>query len=159
MDTWWIDEPTLLGSSNPSTEDLEALRAQGFQVLVSLLREHEQEPRYDLDRVLALGYVRHNIPVRDFHPPDLAQLAEFVDLIARYPPGTRAVVHCQAGIGRTGTFAAAYWIAQGLTAAEAISKIRAARPHAVETSEQRTALEEFAQTRAPHSSVKSRRSA
>jgi atypical dual specificity phosphatase len=153
MDTWWIDEPTLLGSSNPSTEDLEALRAQGFQVLVSLLREHEQEPRYDLDRVLALGYVRHNIPVRDFHPPDLAQLAEFVDLIARYPPGTRAVVHCQAGIGRTATFAAAYWIAKGLTAEEAITKVRIARPQAVETSEQRTALEEFAVMHAPQRSV------
>ncbi len=144
MDTWWIDEPTLLGSGNPSTEDLEALRDQGFQVLVSLVREHEQPPRYDVERVLALGYVRHNIPVRDFHPPDLAQLAEFVDLIAQWPPGTRTVVHCQAGIGRTGTFAAAYWIAKGLTAAEAITKIRAARPHAVETSDQRMALEEFA---------------
>jgi atypical dual specificity phosphatase len=125
------------------------------QVLVSLLREQEQPPRYDPERVRALGYVRHNIPVRDFHPPDLAQLAEFVDLLAHWPPGTRAGVHCQAGIGRPGTFAAAYWIAKGLTAAEAITRIRSARPHAVETSEQQTALEEFAGRHTSQRSLKS----
>jgi atypical dual specificity phosphatase len=147
MDTWWIDEPSVLGSENPSTEDLERLRARGFEVVISLLREHEQRPRYDVGRVLALGYVRHNIPVQDFHAPDLAQLEEFVDLIARLPPGAKVVVHCQAGIGRTGTFAAAYWITKGLPAGEAIQRIRHARQYAVETDEQVTALEEFARDR------------
>ena len=153
MDVWWIDEPIVLGSSNPSTEDLETLRGRGFEVLVSLLREQEQSPRYDVARVLALGYVRHNIPVRDFHPPSLVQLEEFVDLMSRLRAKSKVVVHCQGGIGRTGTFAAAYWIAKGVPAAEAVSRIRKARPSAVETPEQVAALEEFARTRGGHGSV------
>ena len=71
MDTWWIDEPYLLGSRNPSDTDLERLKVDGFTVIVSLLRENEQAPRYDIARARGLGYVRHNIPVQDFSAPTL----------------------------------------------------------------------------------------
>ena len=151
MDTWWIDEPWLLGSSNPTTADLEQLRAGGFTVVVSLLREDEQSPRYDPYRVLASGYTRHNIPVRDFQAPTIAQLIEFVELLRCASAGTKVLVHCAGGSGRTGMFAAAYWIAKGLSAAEAIDRVRRARPEAVETLEQRSVLEEFAASRATSS--------
>lgn len=147
MDVWWIDEPWLLGSCNPTTQDLEQLRRQGFSLIVSLLEEDLQPPRYDIGRVGAIGYSRRNIPVMDFHPPQIEQLAEFVDFLDAQPDGTKTIVHCHAGIGRTGTFAAAYWIARGLTAGEALEKVRQARPQAVETPEQRDALEAFARTR------------
>jgi hypothetical protein len=42
MDTWWIDEPHLIGSCNPTLADLDELRRGGFSVLVSLLKEEEQ---------------------------------------------------------------------------------------------------------------------
>jgi len=145
VDVWWIDEPGLLGSCNPTTEDLEELRAQGFSVIVSLLDEDVQPPNYDLKRIEAIGYRRRNIPVTEFHPPEVAQLVEFVDLMRRLPEGAKAIVHCQAGIGRTGTFAAAYWIAKGLTVDQALEMVRTARPLAVETAEQLAVLDEFAQ--------------
>lgn len=146
MDVWWIDEPWLLGSCNPTTSDLEELRARGFNLIVSLLEEDLQPPRYDVTHVEAIGYVRRNIPVMDFHPPQMEQLTEFVDFLTGQPESTKAVVHCQAGIGRTGTFAAAYWIAKGLSVDEAVEKVRSERPQAVETAEQRDALAEFART-------------
>jgi hypothetical protein len=54
MDTWWIDKPHLLGSRNPASTDLEQLRGDGFGVLVSLLCEEEQAPRYDIAHATAL---------------------------------------------------------------------------------------------------------
>ncbi len=147
MDTWWIDEPDLQGCANPSEEELETLRRDGFGVLVSLLDEEEQSPRYDIVAAAASGWVRHAIPVKDFQAPTVEQLEQFVTLVSGLPPGTRTVVHCQGGSGRTGTFAAAYWCANGLSASDAIAHVRKARPHAVETSEQEAALEAFCMER------------
>jgi len=144
MDTWWIDEPHLLGSGNPSDTDLERLRRDGFGVLVSLLCEKGPAPRYDVPRATALGYVRCNIPVQDFSPPTVEQLEQFVKLVDGLPPRAKMIVHCEGGTGRTGTFAAAYWITKGMTASEAIMHVRRARSHAVETQEQEAVLMEFA---------------
>lgn len=144
MDTWWIDSPHVLGSENPTTADLQKLRRQGFEVLISLLREQEQTPGYDVARAKELGFIRHNIPVRDFTPPTVDQLSEFIRLVEQLSGGTKIVIHCQAGMGRTGTFAAAYWIVKGLDVGEAIAKIRKARLYAIETREQEAVLKEFA---------------
>ena len=144
MDIWWIDQPRLLGSSNPTVADLKRLRRKGFGVLISLLKEQEQLPRYDPASATKLGFARHNIPVNDLCPPTADQLEVFVRLIAELPPDTRAVIHCQGGTGRTGTFAAAYWVAKGMTVSDAIAHIRKARSHAVETPEQEDSLKDFA---------------
>jgi predicted protein tyrosine phosphatase len=82
--------------------------------------------------------------VRDFSPPTLDQLEQFLKLVDESPPGTKIIVHCEGGTGRTGTFAAAYWITKGMTAAEAIMQVRKIRRHAVETPEQEAVLVEFA---------------
>jgi protein-tyrosine phosphatase len=58
--------------------------------------------------------------------------------------GTKMIVHCEGGTGRTGTFAAAYWVTKGMTAADAILHVRKVRSHAVETLEQEAVLVEFA---------------
>lgn len=147
MDIWWIDNPHLLGSRNPSIADLEQLRRDGFEVLISLLKEDEQSPLYDVGRGAALGFTTHNIPVKDFHPPTVDQLEQFVSLIGSLASGTKTIVHCEGGTGRTGTFAAAYWVAKGLTVSDAIAHVRKARRHAVETQEQEAALKHFADRR------------
>ena len=146
MDTWWIDKPHLLGGRNPTSTELEQLRGDGFGVLVSLLCEEEQAPRYDIACITALGYERHNMAVQDFCPPTVEQLEQFVRLVDGLSPGTKMIVHCEGGTGRTGTFAAAYWVAKGMTVADAIIHVRAARRHAVETPEQAEILAEFART-------------
>src|SRR4029077_14501215 len=103
MGTWWIDEPFLLGSSNPSDKELASLRDQGFSVLVSLLDESKQPPRYNVTAAALAGWSCHSISIEDFHPPSLEQLRDFNALLEAVPPGARVLVHCEAGSGRTGT--------------------------------------------------------
>ena len=144
MSTWWIDEPRILGSSHPSDADLRRLYGEGVRTIICLLDETEQPAEYDVAEAARLGYARHCLPVRDFHAPSAAQLEEFVRLAADATSDAKVLVHCEGGIGRTGTMAAAYWIAKGLSAAEAIERVRKARPHAVETDDQRAVLGQFA---------------
>jgi protein-tyrosine phosphatase len=45
--------------------------------------------------------------------------------------------------------AAAYWIGKGLSAKEAIEKVRKSRPHAVETKEQKESLKNLGKSLLP----------
>ncbi|MDQ2069235.1 phosphatase domain-containing putative toxin [Natronospira bacteriovora] len=55
--------------------------------------------------------------------------------------GGRILVHCLAGLGRTGTVAGRLLMEQGLSAAAAIARVRQARPGAIQSDAQRRYLE------------------
>lgn len=137
---WWIDEPKVLGSRAPSESTLSRMRALGFEVLVSLLGEHETAP-YDVKFAQALGLDFHHIPVDDFSAPTGEQISSFLRLI-KATDGPM-ILHCAHGFGRTGTFAAAYWMARGFSYEAAVIRVREARPGAVETQGQLAVLKEL----------------
>jgi hypothetical protein len=92
---------------------------------------------------MALGFKRYSIPIPDFGAPSLDQLYKFIDWLAAVPRAEKVLVHCEGGSGRTGTMAAAYWIAQGASAADAIHMVRQANSDAVETKGQLRMLDKF----------------
>jgi len=49
----------------------------------------------------------------------------------------RIALHCRAGIGRTGTVAARILVERGMAPADAVARVRRARPGAIESPEQR----------------------
>ena len=76
----------------------------------------------------------------DQYPPDMPQAQQVLQFIDRMRSEKRAtLVHCNAGIGRTGTVLHLYYLAQGLSMEEAKARVRARRPQCIlleETSRQ-----------------------
>jgi protein-tyrosine phosphatase len=133
---WWIDRSRLMGSCNPTQDELDI---EGLTAVVSLLDLSEQELNYDPETLEAKWY---SIPVKDFTAPSLEDLFRFIEIVEG-SEGT-VLVHCQGGSGRTGTFGAAWLMRHdGSSAAEAIGLIRKKNPHAVETEGQKEVLELF----------------
>lgn len=111
-----------------------ALARVGASSLLCLCQEHELAARYP-------GYVtwlRTSGPdrARWFPIPDLgvAPLPDMLGLVEestiRLRAGELLVAHCAAGIGRSGTFAAAVLVALGTGADDAVATVAANRPTA-----------------------------
>ena len=137
----WIDKPLLAAMARPSgPEDLAWLREQGIEVLLSLT---EERPRRDW--IDDSGLLLDHVPLEDMEPPSQDQLERCVSTIVRANGRKMGVaVHCGAGLGRTGVVLAAYFVARGLSAANAIARIRRLRPGSIETDEQAAAVELYA---------------
>jgi len=143
MPEWWIDKDKVLGSSNPTTDDLKRLRKKGFEIIISLLDEKKEHPNYDIKKAEQMGFKRFNVPVQDFGEVSSKQFEVVASIVKEAPPSTKICIHCAGGLGRTGTAGAAYWIKKGLSARQAIEKIREANPKAIETKEQEESLLRF----------------
>jgi atypical dual specificity phosphatase len=137
----WIDPPHLAALARPEgSEDLRWLRRNGIDVLISLTEN--PLPRSWLNDA---GMLAVSVPVPDMSPPTDRQLDHILATIRKAnASGMGVAVHCAAGLGRTGTVLAAYFVAGGLAAHEAIRKVRDLRPGSVETAEQERAIERFA---------------
>ncbi len=137
----WVEKPLLAALARPSSpEDLQWLRQQGIEVLLSLT-----EDRLYRDWTNDAGLLVYHEPLEDMEPPTQEQLDRCVSAITRALDKNMAVaVHCGAGLGRTGVVLAAYLVSRGLSAATAIAKVRKLRPHSIETSEQAEAVEQYA---------------
>ena len=140
----WIEQPRLAGMARPdSAQDLAWLRNQGIEVLISLT-----EDRLRRDWVNEAGLMAVHVPVEDMTVPAPEQIDQCVATIERaHERGMRVAVHCGAGLGRTGVILASYLVAQGMSAPNAIAKVRRLRPGSVETEEQERGIEDYEKRR------------
>lgn len=84
------------------------------------------------------------LPTIDNTAPTIQQLREGVGFIREaLGAGEKVYVHCQAGVGRAPTLAAAYLIAEGWSWKEAVEHIALVRPFVQITPSQRERLELF----------------
>jgi atypical dual specificity phosphatase len=137
----WIEKPLLAAMALPeSEENLEWLRRHGIDILISLTEDPLRR-----DWVNNAGILMVHEPVDDMYAPTQEQLDRCVSAIVRaHERNMGVVVHCGAGLGRTGVVIAGYLVHRGKSALEAIAEIRRLRPGSIETDEQEEAVAEFA---------------
>jgi atypical dual specificity phosphatase len=140
----WIDQPLLAGMGRPeSVSDLTWLRKQGIEIVISLTEEALRR-----DWVNEVGLMLVHIPVQDMEAPSEEQLDRAISTIKRAVERKMGVVvHCGAGLGRTGVVLACYLVSTGMSAANAMARVRRIRPGSIETPEQEAAVESFERRR------------
>lgn len=109
---------------------LDAATKHHLQVIVSLAPDdevHKKSPSYATAiKNGMLGLSRECFPITDYGVPDAQEeYAEFVMRIAEMlRTGKTILVHCGAGIGRTGTFAICLLLALGMDRAQAEHSVK-----------------------------------
>ena len=123
----------LPGLGGSVTGDIALLKAARVGLLVTLT----EEPASFGAELEQAGIIGRHFPIRAYGIPDLeATLVLCAEVAALLAQGTRVAVHCWAGLGRTGLVLASQLVWTGSAPTDAIARVRAAIPGAIETREQ-----------------------
>jgi protein-tyrosine phosphatase len=150
-DFYWVEAPAkgrLAVSARPrSGEWLQAetlsWKEQGLDTIVSLLEDEEIAElglilEDDLCATAGLNYLRFPIKDRGVPTDRSGAIHLGTQLAQSLVAGKNILIHCRAGIGRTGLFAAAILVLAGADPEEALSAVGRARHVPVpDTAEQR----------------------
>ena len=123
--------------------DVAAIATWRPSAVLTLIEAHEffRLGVPELARALkAAGLEWHHLPIPDLGTPG----PEFVQgwkrarhrVLGSLRGGERVLIHCAAGLGRTGMLAAMLLTELGVSPTDAIRRVRAARPGAIETEAQ-----------------------
>ena len=136
----WLIEKKLAGSSIPaSIDEVHWVIDQGVKSIVTV----REEPLAD-DWIKDVNYL--HVKSNDLGVPEFDDLGNAVDFIHRRITNNQPVlVHCLAGLGRTGTILACYLVKhQKMSADEAMEKVREQRPGSIQSYPQEEIIFRFA---------------
>ena len=135
----WLIEGKLAGSAIPtSIDEIQWIIDQGVKSIVTV----REEP-LDNEWIKDVKYL--HVTSNDMSVPPFVDLVSSVDFIHRRITNDEPVmVHCLAGMGRTGTLLACYLIKhQKMSADEALQKVREERPGSIQSFPQEEIIFQF----------------
>ena len=138
----WLIKNKLAGSAIPtSIKEIDWVIEQGIKSIVTI----REEPLDD-DWIKNVNYL--HVMSNDMGVPEFDDLTFAVDFIHRRLNDKEPVmVHCLAGLGRTGTILASYLVKyENMSADEAIEKVREGRPGSIQSYPQEEIIFRFAKS-------------
>jgi len=135
----WIIEEKLAGSAIPTSKDeIDWIKQEGVRSIVTI-REEPLEDEWIKD----VNYL--HVHSNDMGIPEFSDLVNSVDFIhQRITNDEPVMVHCLAGLGRTGTILACYLIKyEDMTADDAIEKVRRERHGSIQSFSQEEIIFRF----------------
>lgn len=132
----WLIDNKLAGSGMPTTiAEITWVQKQGVKSIVTMTEEPLPE-----SWIKDVKYL--HVPTEDLSAPDIEQIDQAVEFIhERLQSEEPVMVHCAAGIGRTGTILACYLVKyHKLSAKDAIEKVRKERPGSIQSESQEIAI-------------------
>ncbi|NOK61213.1 MAG: hypothetical protein GFH27_549307n196 [Chloroflexi bacterium AL-W] len=139
----WIEPDLLAASGIPlDAKDMHSLYQQGIRVLLSLTEQPLFTQREITPALLTdLDMAYFHVPVPDQHPPTSDQAHAISQIVAQATAKKRPLlIHCHAGVGRTGTILHLYYLERGYTFEEAKAQIRRTRVQCILLSEEQLAF-------------------
>lgn len=128
------------------SDEIQGLAAAGINVVVSLLQRSEVyelglAKEADLCRASGIEFISFPIPDRGLPPTGQSFSQTVRTIFDLVNAGRNVMIHCRAGIGRSGLTAAAVLLRSGLSAQQAFDLVSSARGVPVpDTEEQRNWL-------------------
>ena len=135
----WLIKNKLAGSAIPtSIKEIDWVIEQGVKSIVTI----REEPLDD-DWIKNVNYL--HVMSNDMGVPEFDDLTNTVDFIhQRLNDEEPVMVHCLAGLGRTGTILASYLVKyENMSADEAIEKVREIRPGSIQSYPQEEMIFQF----------------
>lgn len=132
----WLIEGRLAGSGMPTSDtEVDWVVKKGVKSIITMTEDRLPESWVEKIKYL-------HVPTEDFSAPDMQQIDEAVEFIQkRIQDNEPVMVHCAAGIGRTGTILACYLVKyEKMSANQAIEKVRKVRPGSIQSESQELAI-------------------
>ncbi|MCS7125932.1 MAG: dual specificity protein phosphatase family protein [Aigarchaeota archaeon] len=134
----WIDE-NVAGCGRPmSSDQVKWVKDRGITMIISLT---ESQLPSEWIEPLNLKYL--HFPLRDHSTPDPEVIKKIVEeILKEVNNGGRVLVHCAAGLGRTGVVLASYLIVKKkIPPEEGIKIVRKMRPGSIEPHQEKSIYE------------------
>lgn len=136
----WIIDGLVAASEYPDSEKkLEFLKEQGVKSIVTL-----SEKKIDDDLIIKYKFRYLHLPIKDFDVPkmdDIKKFLRWMKLMEKWKIPT--LIHCDAGIGRTGTMLAILFLSKGKTPKESIEFVKEKRNFGLESIKQESFIYEI----------------